>query len=228
MTRPVFLASKHASGLSAFLPTSAGDLRTVFVPTAGLAYEEAPWLEKRRDWLRCNGFTFEDLELVRSSPDEVLRSLQRADLVFVEGGNTYFLLEHMRASGFWDAFAVSSCLYAGISAGAVVACPDVAFINGMDDRTKAPGLTSTAGAHLVGFGILPHADDPRLAGTIRHVLDTWDSDQPLVQLNDDQAILATGRTIRIVSSPPGGLFTERPPLANRDMFVRLESARLKG
>jgi uncharacterized protein len=25
-----------------------------------------------------------------------------------------------------------------------------------------------------------------------------------------------------------GLFTERPPLANRDMFVRLESARLKG
>ncbi len=205
MTRPAFLASKHASGLTAFLPGSPCDLRTVFVPTAGLAYEDAPWLDKRREWLGRNGFAFDDLELTTSSPLDVLRSLKRADLVLVEGGNTYFLLEHMRASGFWDAFAESDCLYAGISAGAVVACPDVGYINGMDDRAKAPGLLSTTGAHLVGFGILPHADDPRVAETIRHVLDTWDSDQPLVELNDDQAILATGQTIRVVSSPPGDL-----------------------
>ncbi|MGL5824091.1 MAG: Type 1 glutamine amidotransferase-like domain-containing protein, partial [Nocardioides sp.] len=161
--RPVmFLASKRVGGLAHILPSSPGELRTVFVPTAGVPFEAAPWLDRRRAWLTSAGFEFEDLELSSASPDEVAGSLAGADLVYVEGGNTYYLLEQMRRCRFWEAMAQSRAIYAGCSAGAIVVCPDIAYIAGLDDRSAAPGLVSTEGAGLVRFGILPHMDDPRI------------------------------------------------------------------
>ncbi|MGL5823771.1 MAG: Type 1 glutamine amidotransferase-like domain-containing protein [Nocardioides sp.] len=201
MRPKMFLASKRVGGLSHVVPGSPGDLRTVFVPTAGVPFETAPWLSRRREWLASGGFKFEDLELNSASVDEVAASLAAADLVYVEGGNTYYLLREMQRCRFWEAMAQSSAVYAGCSAGAIVACPDIAYIGGLDDRSAAPGLVSTQGAGLVEFSILPHMDDPRIASELAQIVEAWPRDELLIGLDDDQALVVEGGVVRCVHSP---------------------------
>jgi dipeptidase E len=203
-----FLTSKHVGGLGCVLPGEPGGFRTVFVPTAGGAYPAAPWIDARRRWLGRNGFDVEDLDLASSGPAEVARVLSRAELVFVEGGNTYFLLHHMRKSGFWEALAGRDVVYAGVSAGAVVACPDISYIGDLDDRSMAPELEDTRGAGVVGFSILPHGDDPRVRPKTDEILAGWPVRRPLFVLDDDEAIVIDGGSCRVVESLPGDLGRE--------------------
>ncbi|MGL5825361.1 MAG: Type 1 glutamine amidotransferase-like domain-containing protein [Nocardioides sp.] len=197
----MFLASKRIGGLSHVLPGPPGDLRTVFVPTAGVPYEAAPWLDRRRDWLDAAGFKVEELELSTANPDEVATALEVADLVYVEGGNTYYLLEQMQRCRFWEAMAQTDAVYAGSSAGAIVVCPDIGYIGGLDDRGAAPGLVSTQGAGLVGFSILPHVDDLRIAEELAQIIRKWPQDELLIGLDDDQALIVIGGLVQCVFSP---------------------------
>ncbi len=205
MVETAFLASKHLGGLGAALPAGPGELRTVFVPTAGNPYQDPYWVGRRREWLCRNGFRLNDLDLASSTASEVRAALTSADLVYVEGGNTYFLLMHMQQTGFWDAMSESSAVYAGNSAGGIVACQDIAFIGELDDPGKAPGLVSMAGAGLVEFGIMPHMDDERAQPTIARMLAQYSEDRQIVGLNDDQALLVRGSLVTLVHSPDGDL-----------------------
>jgi dipeptidase E len=202
MVSRLFLASKHVGGLSRVLPGSLGELRTVFVPTAGSVFGDAPWLDRRRRWLTDAGFQFKELELSTADVGEVREVLQGADLVYVEGGNTYFLVRHMQRTGFWDALTGSNAVYAGASAGAIAACVDIAYIGELDDPGLAPDLVSTAGGGLVPFKVLPHMDEERTNPTLKEIVDAWPSDDPVICLNDDQAVIVDGGVIRVVWSPP--------------------------
>jgi len=208
MITSAFLGSKHVGGLSQVLPGDPQDLRTVFVPTAGSLYESAPWIAARREWLARNGFQIAELELSTSTPRDTERALADADLVYVEGGNTYFLMHHMRRTHFWDSLARLEVVYAGVSAGAIVACSDIAYIQDLDDRSLVPGLVDTAGAGIVDFKILPHFDDLRERPTIDRILSTWPEQDLLVKLNDDQAVIVCDNSWEIVSSPAGDLSPE--------------------
>jgi dipeptidase E len=193
------------------------DLRSVFVPTAGSVYESSPWIDARREWLLHNGFQFDELELATSTPQDTARSLSTADLVYVEGGNTYFLLHHMRRTRFWDALAGLEVVYAGVSAGAVVACPDIGYIQDLDDRSLVPELVDTVGAGLVDFKILPHLDDLRVRPTIDRILAGWPEHDALVKLNNDQAVVVSDDTWKIVSSPAGDLVSEVSLVRDREI-----------
>lgn len=205
MVETAFLASKHVGGLRAALPADPHELRTVFVPTAGDPYPDPYWVGRRREWLVRNGFRLDDLDLARSTLADVRAVLASADLVYVEGGNTYFLLMQMQRTGFWDAMSESSAVYAGNSAGAIVACPDIGFIGDLDDPGKAPDLVSTAGAGLVEFGIMPHMDDERARPTIARVLAEYSGERQILGLNDSQALLVKGPLVTLVHSPDGDL-----------------------
>ena len=209
MIERAFLGSKHLGGLSHVLPADPRDLRTVFVPTAGCVYgAAAPWIDARRQWLVRNGFRFDELELATSTPQDTNRVLSSADFVYVEGGNTYFLLHHMRRTLFWDALAGLEVIYGGASAGAIVACPDIAYIQDLDDRSMAPELVDTTGAGIIDFRILPHLDDLRVRPAIDRILASWPEHDSLVKLNDDEAIVVSGDSWKIVGSPAGDLVSD--------------------
>jgi dipeptidase E len=201
--RAALLTSKYPTALSRVLPADPADLRTVFVPTAGRPYPAAPWLEKRREWLRGNDFRIEDLDLAEATTRQVRQVMKDVDLVYVEGGNTYFLLHHMRRVGFLELLGEVEITYAGASAGAIVLCPDIGYIGDLDDRSAALDLTDTTGAGFVDFAVLPHADDPKVKPTVDQISRDWNRPERLVVLNDDQAVVVDGVVVEIVPSPPG-------------------------
>lgn len=86
------------------------------------------------------------------------RELQDFDLLFVGGGNTFDLLEHVRAHGFMEPilqFVADGGAYYGGSAGAILAAESIDTAE-LHDENHA-GLSDTAGLGLVrNLLVMPH------------------------------------------------------------------------
>ena len=99
-----------------------------------------------------------DLVHVRWDGDG-LKALDRVDVVFVGGGNTYVLLQRMSESGLLDALSSrvrEGMPYAGSSAGANLAGPNILTTNDWN----VVGLTRFEALGLVPFNINPHYVEP--------------------------------------------------------------------
>lgn len=163
--------------------------RGVFIPTASLGQPYGAFFEHVvRSNFRQAGVHMSLLELDQAKPLDVRTTLQDVSLLYVGGGNTFRLLEHMRATGFATplaGFLNRGGLYIGSSAGAVVAGPDVGFIACMDDNA-AVQLSDFTGLGLLDFNILPHTDHPRHREAARQAhLGRW----PALGLREQQLLL---------------------------------------
>jgi dipeptidase E len=107
-------------------------------------------------------------DLSRHTPDQ----LASAELLFVGGGNTFRLLNHVREHGFVGAvrdLVADGGDYYGGSAGALLACADVEMALGFDENERFDenevGLTDFSALGLVGgFDALPHFTSTQLGG----------------------------------------------------------------
>jgi len=104
------------------------------------------------------------------SPTEL--SVENVDLLFVGGGNTFRLLDTVRAGGFLDPareFWRSGGDYYGGSAGAILACEDIRVAKGVDPNDL--GLTDLTGLGLlVGVQVLPHYTDDQYEDALRRAV----------------------------------------------------------
>jgi dipeptidase E len=112
------------------------------------------------------GYRAEELDLrdYFEHPDRLAEHLEEFDLVWVVGGNSFVLARAMKQVGFGDALRArindEAFTYAGFSAGACVAGPDLRGIELMDEPDKVPpeypANVEPAGLGLVPFRIVPH------------------------------------------------------------------------
>lgn len=198
--RRLFLGSAGLGALPAWLAAlPAKPQRAVLVPTAANPLPSAPFVDAAARLLRGEGLLVErlDLEHVDSAADTV----SEAQLVFVTGGYAMFLLQHARRTGFDRVVSRSvregRLAYAGISAGAALAGPDLRFFQDAED----PGVcASTTGLGLVPFTVLPHRDRGRAERHDRYAA-RHGGPSRFVSINDDQAVIVEGDTWEIRPSP---------------------------
>lgn len=138
--------------IGAFL---AGLTRLAFVTAANL-YDEPAYWERARDTLAPalpSGLGLEVLHLRLDA--EPLATLDRAEALFVGGGNTYALLQRLREAGLLDRIRQrvrAGMPYLGASAGANLAGPTILTSNDWN----VVGLTAFEALGLVPFNINPH------------------------------------------------------------------------
>lgn len=124
--------------LTSSFATVASDLRTknilphqssvAFIPTAGDIYPETPWIDGDRRALIELGYQVSDVDLKGKTAESLKETLAFADIIFVAGGNTTYLLVEAQRSGFdtiiCDLLAQGK-IYVGSSAGSILAGPSV-------------------------------------------------------------------------------------------------------
>lgn len=133
-----------------------------FALPAALCATADTWLRSNLDQLAV-GYqldTWQSLDDHR--PEELTRD--EVDLIFVGGGNTFRLLDHLRQHGFIEPvrqFWMTGGDYYGGSAGAVLACEEIAIAEGHD--ANEPGLEDLSALGLLtGVAILPHFTEDQL------------------------------------------------------------------
>lgn len=164
----LYLSSNGLGSDPSFLRAAASGARALVVLNAldGFDGSRRGALALEAADLARLGYEVDELDL-RSTvthPDRLASRLGDAQLVWVAGGNTFVLARAMAASGFAAAVhgpLVSGALvYAGYSAGAVVAGPDLAGIECMDDPDLVPDGYDAAvlpqALGLVAERIIPH------------------------------------------------------------------------
>jgi dipeptidase E len=201
----LLLASWGIGALADFVGRPAADVRVAFVPTAAAPYPGASFLAADRDRLRALGYPVTDLDLVGIGRDALSAALEATDLLYVAGGNTFFLLHHMRRSGL-DALLpealAAGLLYAGVSAGATVVGPDCEPASAFDDLGDAPELASMEGLGLVDFVVLPHYGDEEEMERFSTVVERYGDRHELVLISDDQAVRVEPDGSRAVVASP--------------------------
>ncbi len=159
----LFLTSSASTVISDIVPKLGFDpqgKKLVFIKTAAEDEGESnpDWLEEDRQCLKDQGFEVTDYTLSGKNKEQLQNDLGTFDVVFVSGGNTFYLLQESQKSGFIHVVAdlVKEKVYIGSSAGSVICGPDISLVSNLDDSNKAPDLTDNTSFNLVDFVVLPH------------------------------------------------------------------------
>ncbi len=181
-------------------PELAGKTVT-YIPTAGIVEEIDGMIEDETNTLQSLGLKVDVLDVSSASYESIVSALTKNDIIFVGGGNTFYLLQELRRSGA-DKIVVQEVdkgkLYIGESAGAVIACPDIGYCSGMDSPEKAPDLTDYTGLGLVDFYIVPHIGNEEMGEAAKKAVEEYNSRLDLKIITDRQVIQVDGENNRIL------------------------------
>lgn len=172
-----------------------------YIPTAGIAEDVEGMVEEETSTLESLGMTVDVLEVSSASYDSIVNSLTKNDIIFVGGGNTFFLLQELRRSGA-DQILIREVekgkLYIGESAGSIITCPDIGYCADMDSPEKAPDLTDYAGLNLVDFYIVPHIGNAEMGEAAEKAVEKYSSELELKAITDEQVILVEEGRVEIL------------------------------
>lgn len=187
--------------LAAFL---GGVERLAFVTAASLADEHAYW-QRAQDSLSPPPGAGLGLDVLHLRWDaEPLATLERAQAIFVGGGNTYALLKRLRHARLLDAIRArveAGMPYVGSSAGSNVAGPRILTTNDWN----VVALDDFDALGLVAFNINPHYQetDPTMAAgsetrddRIREYHAVWDN--PVAGIEEGTALRIEAGTAVVV------------------------------
>jgi dipeptidase E len=151
-----------ADALHALHGKLVGDVKIGFVPTAAnIEGGNKDWFIAQLTRLQSYGYTWIDVIDIAAADVDWRTRLAEVDVIVVSGGNTFYLLDQIRKSGFdvWLKEHIDSKVYVGMSAGSIVATPSIAIASADYGDVNIPNLTDLTGMTLVPFEVSPHTPE---------------------------------------------------------------------
>lgn len=138
-------------------------MRLTYITTAGKWVRDTSYLMIHRNSLENEGYDFEELDIEGKNKDDLREVLKDKNAVYVEGGNTFYLLKAVRESGFDTVIKElieKGMVYIGSSAGSYIACPtiEMATWKKPGEEKENFGVTDLTGMNLVPFLVKAHYD----------------------------------------------------------------------
>lgn len=180
------------------------DIKFALIENAADPYpeEKKGFVYETRNDFEALGMQLERIDLREfiAHPKNILEALKKFDVIWLGGGNVFYLRWVLKASGF-DAiiteFLKADVVYGGGSAGAIVAGPVLDKFDLADDISKSPELL-TKGLGLTTLTVLPHWGHEKYQAKLQEIKDHYDkTDHEIITLSDQQAILVNGDSWKI-------------------------------
>lgn len=181
-----------------FIATPPKETKIAHIITAAKVEKDRGYMIREKKTLIENGFFVEDIDIEGKTENELKKSLSDKTVIYVQGGNTFYLLKCINESGFGNivkVFLNRGGLYIGISAGSYVACPTIEQATWKHQDREHFELTDLTGLNLVPFLVSAHFQE-----SYRPLIEAGanESKLPTVALYDTQAVLVEDGKWKIV------------------------------
>ena len=132
--------------------------RVSIITTASPLKEENKYAQKAKEDLKDMGFKFVHyVDLEFDDPEVLLNS----DVVYINGGNPFHLLFHIKKSGaekIFQRLSQEETIFVGVSAGSLILGPNIKVVQFFTPNMNTLQLEDLAGLNLIHTIIFPHYD----------------------------------------------------------------------
>lgn len=165
-------------------------IKLAFIPTAGDPESNKSYIEEDKNQIKSSGISdIYYVDLKGENAQSLHKKLLPADVIYVTGGNTFYLLDWVKKSGFNKVakdFINNGVVYIGASAGSYIACPTIEQSTWKHQDTNKVRLKDLSALNLIPFLITAHFEE-KYRTTVEKGAKT--TKYPVVALSDTQAIL---------------------------------------
>jgi dipeptidase E len=141
------------------LPRLPSELNLAFINTSAEVEEgDHWWVRDEKNKLISVGFNIDEFSIEDMSKTDIENRLIDKQIIYFCGGNTFYLLYQVIKTGCDEIIKRKlneGIIYVGSSAGSMIVGKRIDLVCTIDDKTKAPDLTSD-GLGIVDLSILPH------------------------------------------------------------------------
>lgn len=177
--------------------TSPSDVKVGFIPTAAnVEPYNKDWLISQFAQLQRYGFCQIDIVDIAADGVDWRTRLDACDMLWLSGGNTFYLLDQVRKTGFdiWLKKNIDSKVYVGGSASTILVTPTIKIADGVDDNVV--GLDDLTGLGLVDFEINVHCNAAMCEATKEYADAVG---HPVYALDDLSAIKVIDGNVEVIS-----------------------------
>jgi peptidase E len=138
-----------------------------------------------------------DLDVFNMHEEKTIDTSKKFDVIWVCGGNTFLILDRMKKTGVFDfakkAVLENNSIYFGISAGSIIAGPNIEVSGPWDDNED--NLADLSGMNIVNFAVVPHYDrkDHEIVQQLKNK-----ATYPIIEITDDEAVFVDGGEYKII------------------------------
>ena len=184
-----------------FLDKNTESKKILFIPTAANVEEYKKYMHLTQKAFEDFGYEVENFDVSVFSEEIAKEKLSEAKIVFISGGNTFYLLQELKRKNlitYLKERIENGLLYIGESAGSVIAAPDIEYASVIDDKTVATELDDYTGLNLVDFYIVPHFEEEPFVESSRNTVELYKDKLDLKLINNKEAILVENNNFTII------------------------------
>jgi len=173
-------------------------IKIAHIITASKPEKDISYLDRDKKAMIDVGFLVEDIDIEGKNKEELRKILKDKDIIYVQGGNTFYLLKQIKESGFDKVIKElieKGVIYIGVSAGSIIAGPTIETAKWGGADTNDVGLVDLDGLNLVPFLIIVHYNSKNQSIIQKQIKN---SKYPVRALTDDQAILIKDGEVKLV------------------------------
>jgi dipeptidase E len=192
--------SPTLSGIIPLLPFKPEGKKVSYVTTASVVNGVIPqWMNTNIELIEKAGFIVDRVDISLLTHEDMEDTFSGSDLFWVGGGNTLYLLQEVRKSGF-DKYVTNKIFegvpYVGASAGSIILGPDLEFEL---YSSQTPELASYEGLNLFPFAPYVHFDAEWTKEIYVDILKfSLENNKSFITLRDDQFIYVTGEKWQVI------------------------------
>ena len=174
----------------------ATQIKVIFVPTAST--KNKYYQKSEINCLAKLGIKKQNIKLIKLNHKILYKEVKSFDIIYVIGGNTFYLLHRIKETGFDKVikkFLERSGAYFGVSAGSYISCPTIEAAGWKPVDRNIIRLKNLTALNIIPFLITAHYK-PKYKSIIKKAINN--SKYPVKILADNQAILITGKKIKLI------------------------------
>jgi len=200
------ISASQADSFTKLVGKEPKNIKLALIENAADVYDDdsTDWVDENREAIKACGYQVEmvDLRDYKDSRTGLRTKLASMDVIWLGGGNTFYLRWILRDSGadtIIKELVESGTVYGGGSAGAIVAGPTLKYFEDADNPSDSPEVI-LEGLNLTNKAVVPHIGNAKYGEAMKHIEVSLQKDgYTTIAITDSEAVVFDGEQQKVIS-----------------------------